>query len=95
MRGTISTININQVIFCFVRISSDVWTDMQTIVEDGCTSSKCFKGANADIFTSVQPLLNFTFTVKRNGIAGSKLENGSWTGQIGKKFKILISEILF
>ena len=29
-------------------------------------------------------MLNFTFIIKKNSVAGSKLENGSWTGQIGK-----------
>ena len=72
------------------RISSDVWPPSQTVVEDGCTSSECFKGVYADFFTSIQPILNFTFTVKKNGVAGIGLENGTWTGQIGREMISLI-----
>ena len=61
-----------------------MWGLAQTVVEDGCTSSDCFKGSNADLFTALQPLLNFTFVVTRNVVAGRRLENGSWNGQIGK-----------
>ena len=85
-------INQNDILFNFnqcneslnYRISSDVWPPSQTVVEDGCTSSECFKGTLADIFTSIQPILNFTFTVTKNGVAGIGLENGTWTGQIGR-----------
>ena len=85
-------INQNNTLFNFnqcnessnYRISSDVWPPSQTVVEDGCTSSECFKGTLADIFTSIQPILNFTFTVTKNGVAGIGLENGTWTGQIGR-----------
>ena len=56
---------------------------MQTVVEDGCTSVDCFKGWYADLFNLMQPILNFTFVVTKNGVAGIELENGSWTGQIG------------
>ena len=87
-----SFFNQNNILFNFnqcneslnYRISSDVWPPSQTVVEDGCTSSECFKGTLADIFTSIQPILNFTFTITKNGVAGIGLENGTWTGQIGR-----------
>ena len=74
----------------FTRISTDVWPPNQVIAEDGCSSPKCFKGDFADMFTALQPILNFTFVVKRTPVAGVPLENGSWTGQIGKQFPIIL-----
>jgi hypothetical protein len=53
------------------------------MVEDGCQSSICFKGMQADVFNELQSVLNFTYTVIYNNIPGIKLANGSWTGMIG------------
>ena len=66
-----------------VRISSDIWPPSQTVVENDCTSSKCFKGQYPDVFYAIQSIMNFTFKVLRNPVAGAKLANGSWNGQIG------------
>ena len=76
-------------LFLFPRLSSDVWPKSQTIADDGCTSSKCFQGTFADIFTALQPLLNFTFTLSKNPVAGARLENGTWTGQIGIRIHLI------
>ena len=51
-------------------------------LEDGCTSSKCFKGLYADIFHSLQESLNFTFTIQLVKSFGG-MKNGTWTGMIG------------
>ena len=54
-----------------------------THVEDGCSSSECFKGYYADAFHAIQSVLNFTYTVKVNNVFGRKQINGSCTGLIG------------
>ena len=77
----------------YLRISSDYWPPSQTLVEDGCKSRACFKGYYADIFYTFQEIMNFTFTVRQNGIAGAKLPNGTWIGQIGN-YKVTVVSIV-
>ena len=67
----------------YYSISSDTWPTLHTLLENGCSSSNCFKGQFPDILYVLQSTMNFTFTIKENPIAGSRLPNGSWTGQIG------------
>ena len=66
------------------RIASSKWWRSQTKADDGCQSFECFKGINPEILEILQPILNFTFTITKEQVAGRKVENGSWTGQIGK-----------
>ena len=67
------------------RLSSDYWPPSQTEVIDGCNSSDCFKGAYPDVLHALQDIMNFTYTVRRNPIAGAQLPNGTWIGQIGNR----------
>ena len=53
------------------------------MIEDGCTSNKCLKGINPDILHAFQNVLNFTYVVKVSPHPGTRLENGTWTDQIG------------
>ena len=66
--------------FLYNRVSSEAWHPYQVTVEDGCTSSKCFKGSGVDIFTAAQPILNFTFVVTRR----------TWKDQIGKHIESIL-----
>lgn len=54
----------------------------QTYLENGCSSSKCFKGVYADTFHALQEKMNFTFTVEWVKSFGG-IENGKWKGMIG------------
>ena len=72
------------------RIASSQWWRAQTVAEDGCRSFECFKGINPSILEILQPILNFPFTITKEQIAGRKIENGSWTGEIGKSHKDVI-----
>ena len=65
------------------RITSMIYPMYTTYVEDGCSSSECFKGYYSDALHAVQSVLNFTYTVQVNNAFGVKQTNGSWTGQIG------------
>ena len=63
-----------------------MWPNSQTVVEDGCTSSECFKGYYADVFNVLQSVLNFTYVISVEDIAGAKREDGTWIGQIGSSY---------
>ena len=49
------------------------------------TEGRRFEGMFADIFTSLQELMNFTYTLKEppDGEWGAQRADGSWTGMIG------------
>ena len=66
-----------------IRISSAWWPPSQTLVKDGCTNPSCFEGYYADLFHGIQSATNFTYIIKNEDTAGAKLDNGSWSGQIG------------
>ena len=53
------------------------------MVVDGCNSSECFQGIYADVFHSLQDVMNFTYSISRNPMPGAQLPNGTWIGQIG------------
>ena len=53
------------------------------MIEDGCTSKECLKGINPDILYALQLAMNFTFIIKWEQPTGTRLDNGSWTNQIG------------
>ena len=51
---------------------------------DGCGSEECYKGIFPDVFHAIQSELNYTYTiVTTNNGGGTRLENGTWIGQIG------------
>ena len=77
------------------RIASSKWWRSQTKADDGCQSFECFKGINPEILEILQPKLNFTFTITKEQVAGRKVENGSWTGQIGKLHSRSINQNMF
>ena len=54
----------------------------QTYLENGCTSSNCFKGVYADTFHKLQEKMNFTFTIEWVKSWGG-IKHGKWTGMIG------------
>ena len=66
----------------FFRIVATVSPPFQTYLEDGCNSSKCFKGVYADTFHKLAETMNFTFTIEWVKAFGG-IKNGSWTGMIG------------
>ena len=65
------------------RIVATVSPPFQTYLEDGCNSSRCFKGVYADTFHRLAEAMNFTFTIEWVKAFGG-IKNGSWTGMIGK-----------
>ena len=67
-----------------LRIVSNQFYTFQTFVEDGCTSSSCFKGRFPDMLFLLQEKLNFTFKIIYEKSIGSEQENGSWTGLLGE-----------
>lgn len=68
----------------FSRITTSIWPPKQTHVTDGCGSEECYKGIFPDVFHAIQSELNFTYTiVTTNNGGGTRLENGTWIGQIG------------
>ena len=64
------------------RIVATVSPPFQTYLEDGCNSSRCFKGVYADTFHKLAETMNFTFTIEWVKVFGG-MKNGSWTGMIG------------
>ena len=64
------------------RIVATVSPPFQTYLEDGCNSSRCFKGVYADTFHKLAETMNFTFTIEWVKVFGG-IKNGSWTGMIG------------
>ena len=77
------------------RITTAVWPPYQIHAEDGCSSKDCYKGIFPDIFYAIQSKLNFTYTIEINNAAGTILENGTWTGQIGLSYIRLWSSSIF
>ena len=65
------------------RISSNKFWISQTEIEDGCTSKRCLKGINPDILLAFQNVMNFTYMIKLSHYPGTRLENGTWSDQIG------------
>ena len=66
------------------RVEASKWNDKISYVEDGCNSSKCFKGWGPDLFHLMQKDLNFTYTIlSRDDAVGRRLSNGSYTGILG------------
>ena len=64
------------------KVSSPYVTKIHaTPVKEG----RLFEGMFADIFTSLQELMNFTYTLKEppDGEWGAQRADGSWTGMIG------------
>ncbi len=65
----------------------------ETHLEDGCTGPDCFKGMFADVWHSLQDIMNFTYKMymPEDGQWGALREDGTWTGIVGKfttlKFK--------
>ena len=53
-----------------------------TKIEDDCSSNECFQGIYADVWHALQHNMNFTFTIRRDRIYGS-LVNDTWNGMIG------------
>ena len=51
-------------------------------LEDNCTSSKCFKGTYSRIWNNLQNKMNFTFSIKKETVWGTKIK-GTWYGLIG------------
>ena len=70
-----------------IRIASHEWDTEQTFVEHGCTSFDCYKGVYPGMLSLLQSKLNFTFKIEFLHQYPYELENGSWTGKIGKLFK--------
>ena len=66
----------------YLRIVATVSPPFQTYLENGCNSSKCFKGVYADTFHKLQEAMNFTFTIEWVKSFGG-IKNGKWTGMIG------------
>ena len=52
-------------------------------MEDGCSTTECFKGLYADVFHELAKILNFTFKISLVESYGSKLSNNTWNGMIG------------
>ena len=69
--------------FILNRIASSTYPQWISHAEDGCSSSKCFKGYYADVFHALQTELNFTYTITFNKVFGAKQKDGSWSGKIG------------
>ena len=66
------------------RFEASKWLSYISYVEDGCNSSKCFEGTQADVLHVLQQELNFTYRiVARDDPVGRKQVNGSWNGVIG------------
>ena len=69
----------------FTRIASEMWGVAVTAFKNGCTSSSCFQGWEADMLLLLQSKLNFTFKLTReDSKVGLELKNGSWIGTIGE-----------
>ena len=68
----------------YSSIVATVSPPFQTYLENGCNSSKCFKGVYADTFHKLQEAMNFTFTIEWVKVFGG-IKNGSWTGMIGTR----------
>ena len=74
----------NQMPINAFRVESSKWETVTSYVEDGCNSSKCFKGWAADVFHMMQRKLNFTYTiVSEDDAVGKKQRDGSYTGILG------------
>ena len=70
---------------CKNRFESSKWGSETSYVEDGCNSSKCFEGTQADVLHILQEKLNFTYeVVARDDPVGRRQPNGSWNGIIGR-----------
>ena len=67
------------------RIVSSITAPYTTKVEDGCSTTECFKGLYADVFHELSQILNFTFTISLVESYGSKFSNDTWSGMIGIK----------
>ena len=68
------------------RIESFKWYHVVSYVEDGCNSSDCFRGNEADVIHLLQKELNFTYTIVSPfdwPDVGRKQSNGSYTGTLG------------
>ena len=66
------------------RFEASKWLSYISYIEDGCNSSKCFEGTQADVLHLLQQELNFTYqVVARDDPVGRRQVNGSWNGVIG------------
>ena len=76
--------NCNEIMINTFRVESSKWETATSYVENGCKSSKCFKGWAADVFHMMQRELNFTYTiVSQDDAVGRKQLDGSYTGILG------------
>ena len=76
--------HFNQMPINAFRVESSKWETVTSYVENGCNSSKCFKGWAADVFHMMQRKLNFTYTiVSEDDAVGKKQRDGSYTGILG------------
>ena len=74
----------NQLPINAFRVESSKWETVTSYVENGCNSSKCFKGWAADVFHMMQREMNFTYTIaSQDDAVGRKQGDGSYTGILG------------
>ena len=70
-------------------VESTKWQTATSYVENGCNSSKCFKGTHADVFHLLQKELNFTYTiVSRDGAVGREQSDGLYSGILGSSLLV-------
>ena len=68
------------------RIESGKWFWIVSYVEDGCNSSDCFRGTDADVIHLLQKELNFTYTIASPVdwiTVGRRQSDGSYSGTLG------------
>ena len=66
------------------RVESSKWKTVTSYVENGCNSTKCFKGWDADSFHMMQRELNFTYTiVAQDDAVGRNQRDSSYTEILG------------
>ena len=60
-----------------------IYRPQSPYVVDGCTTPDCFVGYYPDIVHNLQRLMNFTYVIKFESVFGKRLQDGTWTGEIG------------
>ena len=65
-----------------IRAGTGHFPNFCTKIVDGCQEPDCFQGISGDVWTTLQKILNFTYTIKEYTSWGAQ-ENNSWSGMIG------------